>query len=340
MRVIDTALVNRGHDIEVQLQRPAPAAQLESVARGVPDVEIAESVSARRRQPRYGRRRISRRARRTRILLSGYPVGTQLLKLPLREGRWPISTESDAVVVSRQVQEACPVCARALKSREISRAETNVRVAGIVEEIGSPVIYAAFPTFENITGLGDASFGFTSKGPGRPPATRCRGARAGVSRQRGSLRVSSTQERVPRVARRAFRRRRRRHEDVALASAAVGAISLIATVSLGVLERGREIGVIRALGAKPRSVVSIFLVEGGAVAVAERNVFNRAGGIFFAQLLNGMAERQLLHVAVPLYVSRTGLVLLSSGVVLVVLGVWLSVTRILRMSVRDALAYE
>jgi putative ABC transport system permease protein len=126
---------------------------------------------------------------------------------------------------------------------------------------------------------------------------------------------------------------------IALASALVGAITLIATVSLGVIERGREIGVIRAIGARPRSVIAIFLVEGGAVALLSA-MFAVAGGVFFAKLLNGMAERQLLHVAVPLYISRLGLGLLSGGVLLVVLGVWLAVSRILRMSVRDALAYE
>jgi putative ABC transport system permease protein len=126
---------------------------------------------------------------------------------------------------------------------------------------------------------------------------------------------------------------------IALASALVGAITLIATVSLGVIERGREIGVIRALGAKPRSVISIFLVEGGAVALLSA-ALSVAGGIFFARLLNGMAERQLLHVVVPLYLSRVGLGLLSAGVLLVILGVWVSVSRILRLSVRDALAYE
>ena len=47
---------------------------------------------------------------------------------------------------------------------------------------------------------------------------------------------------------------------------AATAISLVAMISLGVLERGREIGVIRALGARPRTVAAIFLVEGGAVA--------------------------------------------------------------------------
>jgi putative ABC transport system permease protein len=126
---------------------------------------------------------------------------------------------------------------------------------------------------------------------------------------------------------------------IALASALIGAITLIATVSLGVIERGREIGVIRAIGARPRSVIAIFLVEGGAVAFLSA-ILSVAGGILFARLLNGMAERQLLHVAVPLYISRVGLGLLSAGVLLVVLGVWLSVSRILRMSVRDALAYE
>ena len=126
---------------------------------------------------------------------------------------------------------------------------------------------------------------------------------------------------------------------IAFGSALVGAISLIATVSLGVLERGREIGVIRALGARPRSVVSIFLVEGGAVALLSA-IFSVAGGIVFGRLLNGMAARQLLHVAVPLHVSRLGLGLLSGGVLLVVLAVRLSVSRLLRMSIRDVLAYE
>jgi hypothetical protein len=53
-----------------------------------------------------------------------------------------------------------------------------------------------------------------------------------------------------------------------------------------------------------------------------------------------MAERQLLHVAVPFYFSRVGMAVLSSGVLLVFIGIWLSVRRLLRVSVRDALAYE
>ncbi|HEX4629462.1 MAG TPA: ABC transporter permease [Chthoniobacterales bacterium] len=340
MHVIDQALADRGHDIEVLLQRPAPAAQLEAVARAVPDVAIAEAF---RRAAvnlvsddsgavavREGRR----------MLLCGYPVGTQLLRLPLREGRWPAPGNATEVVINRQVVEATPGLRIGseitVKSRERL---TKVRVTGIVEEIGSPVIYAAFPAFENITALGDAS---------AIVRVKCRNGRehlvAGALEQAlFDARLVSSQVNTKSE----FRSSLDEHfavvggvmKMIALASALVGAITLVATVSLGVLERGREIGVIRAIGAQPRAVVAIFLVEGGAAAFLSA-ALSIAAGIFLARFLNGMAERQLLHVAVPLRISPTGMAVLSGGVIAVILAVWLAVARILRLSVRDALAYE
>jgi len=340
MRVIDAALANRGHDIEVQLQGAAPAGQLEMVARAVPDVEIAEAFrraginlvmdDSRAVAVREGRR----------ILLCGYPVGTQLLRLPLREGRWPTAENASDVVINRQVQEAAPGLQlgseMTIKFRDRL---TKVRVAGIAEEIGTPVIYAAFPTFENITALGDASAVVRVK------ARNEREHLAAGALEQALLDAHFTPALVNTKSE--FRASLDEHfavvgtvmKMIALASALVGAITLVATLSLGVLERGREIGVIRALGAAPRSVIAIFLVEGGAVALLSA-ALSVAGGIFCARFLNGMAEQQLLHVAVPLYVSRAGLAVLSSGVIVVIGAVWLAVTRVLRLSVRDALAYE
>jgi putative ABC transport system permease protein len=340
MRVIDAALANRGHDIEVQLQRPGPAAQLEALARTVPDVEIAEGF--RRASVNLVTEDSGSLAVREgrRLLLCGYPVETRLLTLPLREGRWPAATEADAVVINRHVQEGAPGLRLGdqitVKFRE---RKTKVRVVGIVEEIGTPVIYAAFPVFENITGLGDGSAILRVKTKGD------RHDLVAGALEQALLDARLTPSLVN--TKREFRASLEEHfavvggvmKMIALASALIGAITLIATVSLGVIERGREIGVIRAIGARPRAVIAIFLVEGGAVAFLSA-ILSIAGGIILARLLNGMAERQLLHVAVPLYVSRLGLGLLSAGVLLVVLGVWLSVSRILQMSVRDALAYE
>jgi putative ABC transport system permease protein len=340
MRVIDAALVARGHDIEVQLQRPAPAAQLEAVARAVPGVAIAEAYR------RAGVNLIGddggtaavREGRR--LLLFGYPAETRLLKLSMQEGRWPGPEETDAVVVNRHVQTASHGLRLGgeitVKFRE---RRTKVRVVGIVEEIGTPVIYAAFPAFENMTGLGDAATVLRVKAQGERQQLVAGALEQALIEARLTPGFVNTKSE--------FRTSLEEHfavvsgvmKMIALASALVGAITLIATVSLGVLERAREIGVIRALGARPRSVIAIFLVEGGAVAFLSA-LLSIIGGIIFAKLLGNMAERQLLHVAVPLYVSRVGLGLLLSGVLVVILGVWLSVTRILRMSVRDALAYE
>ena len=340
MRVIDEALANRGHDIEVQLQRPAPAQQLETVARAVPGVEIAEAFR------RAGVNLVTedsgaiavREGRR--LLLCGYPIGTQLLRLPLREGRWPTAESTGDVVINRQVQEA--VSGLQLGSEmtiKLRERFAKVRVAGIVEEIGSPVIYAPFPTFQNITALGNAS------GIVRVKALKGHEQAAAGAIEKALLDAHLTPGLV--TSKSEFRASLDEHFAVvgtvmkmnALAATLVGAITLVATVCLGVLERGREIGVLRAIGAAPRAVIAIFLAEGGAVALLSA-ALAVAGGIYFARFLNRMAAQQLLHVAVPLSISGAGIAILSSGASLVILAVWLAVTRMLRLSVRDALAYE
>jgi len=201
------------------------------------------------------------------------------------------------------------------------------------------VIYAAFPAFENITRMGDASALVRVKAlPGREQLVAGALEQALLKAGLGPAFVSTKSE---------FRASLDEHfavvgtvmKMIALASALVGAITLVATVSLGILERGREIGVIRAIGAAPRTVIAIFLIEAGGVELLSA-LLSVIGGIFFARYLNGMAARQLLHVAVPLYVSPTGMAVLSCGAFLVMLAVWIAVTRILRLSVRDALVYE
>ena len=105
------------------------------------------------------------------------------------------------------------------------------------------------------------------------------------------------------------------------------------------VERAREIGVVRALGATTRSVNAIFLIESGAVVVLSA-LISFALAVAFTRGLNQMAEEQLLHVAVPLQISLSGLAFLLGGFAVVMLVVWLFLRRMLRIPVREALAYE
>lgn len=49
--------------------------------------------------------------------------------------------------------------------------------------------------------------------------------------------------------------------------AAVGALGLMTTMSLTVLERRRELGVLRALGASPAAVSAIVVLEGSVIGI-------------------------------------------------------------------------
>ncbi len=340
MDVVDRSLINRGYDIHVQLQRPVPATQLESAARRIPDVQIAEAW-------RSAGVTIAKSAASgainegQRFFVLGYPVNSELFKLPLEEGRMPLPAEENAVVINRRAQSTRTDLKLGSQMEVHFRQRTaKVRVVGVVEEIASrsPTIYASFPAFEFITRLGDVSSVLRVKTNGIQETVASALDQTLFDAHLTPSQVLTSAE---------FRTALDEHlavvtqvmKWVALASALVGAISLAASVSLNVLERAREIGVIRALGATPRTVAAIFLAEGGAVALISA-LLSVATSIFFSRFLNETAGREMLQVPVPLHFSGVGLALLSSGVLFVMLGVWLPLRRVLRMSVRDAVAYE
>jgi putative ABC transport system permease protein len=108
---------------------------------------------------------------------------------------------------------------------------------------------------------------------------------------------------------------------------------------LNVLERSREIGILRTLGATPRGIAALFLAEGAAVTAASF-MAAIAVAIPLTLAMLGAAENRLLHVAVPMQFSWLGLSILCSGALVVLLTVLLAVKWSLRKSVRDALVYE
>jgi putative ABC transport system permease protein len=338
MHVVDHSLAEQGHDIEVSLPRAIAGSRLEALARGLPGVETAEAwrragvglVTA-AEEDELGREP-------HRFALTGYPADTKLLKMPAKEGRWPRPDEPDTMVVTRFVQNQI----RGLRvgdevTLHFRERQHKVRVTGIVDEIVTPMLYANFSVYEAVTGLGDAASSLRIKSASPTETVRALDDAFLDAR----LYVSQIQTRADRreVLDEHFLVVTAVANMVALATALVGGICLAAFASLNVLERAREIGVIRTLGATPRTILLIFLAESGAVAGLSA-LLAVVISIFTTQALNAMTSRQLLQVAVPLVVSPSGLAWLAGGGIVVMLGVWLPVARMLRLSVRDALAYE
>ncbi|MBI5291756.1 MAG: ABC transporter permease [Chloroflexi bacterium] len=121
--------------------------------------------------------------------------------------------------------------------------------------------------------------------------------------------------------------------------AVVGSIGLSGTLSLNVLERRREIGVMRAVGASSGDVAFIFMGEGlllGVLSWVAAVPLSLIGARYFVAALG-----EALAFPFAYHYSVTGLWLwLGIILALSVVASWLPARRATTVSVRESLAYE
>lgn len=121
--------------------------------------------------------------------------------------------------------------------------------------------------------------------------------------------------------------------------AVVGSFGLSGTLSINVLERRREIGVMRAVGASSADVGSIFAGEGlilGLLSWAQAVPLSLLGAPYFVDALG-----QVIDFPVVYHYSLPGVwIWLAIVIVLSLLASWLPARRATQISVRESLAYE
>ena len=121
--------------------------------------------------------------------------------------------------------------------------------------------------------------------------------------------------------------------------ATVGSIGLSGTLSINVLERRREIGVMRAVGASSLDVGLIFMGEGlllGVLSWAQAVPISLLASRYFVQVLGEVIDFPAVY-----HFSVNGVwIWLAIVVVLSLLASWLPSWRATQLSVRESLAYE
>jgi putative ABC transport system permease protein len=120
----------------------------------------------------------------------------------------------------------------------------------------------------------------------------------------------------------------------------VGGLGLMGTMSINVLERTREIGVMRAIGASDRAVLRIVLVEGVLIGVISWAI----GGLIAlpaSSFLTNTVGTVLLQ-AKPSYIFSTNGALLWLLIVILLAGLasYLPARAASRLTVREVLSYE
>lgn len=330
----------RHYDVEIRLHAARPAAL---ALEGVPGVLKAEwwgyAPAAFARSGQIDTVRTYPDRGHGSLTLLAPPPATRLISFPVIAGRWLSEGDTDGVVLNHVAAAQNP--SAGIGARVLLSAEGRilpVKVVGIVEEVGSAgVVYLNRSHFE-------VSFGAPRLA--RVVTTASAAAdRAEVIRRVDDLLLSSA---APVEAVLPFAELRTAVGDhviilvralVVLAGvlAAVGLLGLTSAMSTAVLERTREIGVMKALGATSGRVLRSFLAEGVLTALS-----SGALAVLVTLPLTAFVESMLgrLGFLAPLpFVVSTSAVVGWFGLVslFAVLATWLPAQRAARISVREAI---
>lgn len=264
---VDNFLRYHRYDVGVNLSRPYRAAQVEPLARQLPGVVAVESWlngSARRI---YADDSASES-----IAIVAAPADTQLIEPQLEDGRWLQLNEGQTIVINTDFRDEHPDLrvGDEVVLEENGR-QLTWRIVGIVPTAASgPTVYVDYATYSRamrsigqatslkiITAQHDAAYQ-NDIAAQLVNHLESAGIRLTNSRTTASVRAANEY----------------RFNIVvwfliimAVLLATVGALGLTTTMSINILERIREIGVLRAIGASDGAVRLIVLGEGVVIGL-------------------------------------------------------------------------
>ncbi|HEY8414881.1 MAG TPA: ABC transporter permease, partial [Thermaerobacter sp.] len=339
-RTLDDALKYWHYDVAVNFSRSYRVKQIEQVVRGVPGVLRAETwgfEGVRRLRP-DGTEGES-------TVMIAPPPGSRLLQPTLTAGRWLLPGDENAVVVNTEFLKDEPdVDVGEDVVLKLDSRETTWRVVGVVRGVlTGPSVYANAPHFARV-----------ARDVGRARSVRVVTERHDAEFQAQVARVlerrfEAAGMQVAQVETIAQVRRNVEQQfniivafllAMAALLAVVGALGLAGTMSINVLERLREIGVMRAIGASGGAIRQVFIVEGVFIGILSWLI----GGILslpISKLLSDTVGNLFVQESLSFRFSTPGALLwLLIVVVLAAVASFFPAWNASRLSVRDVLAYE
>jgi putative ABC transport system permease protein len=341
--LIESSLDYFQFDIQIQFERPYRTARVEQVARSLPGVDIVEGW--------LGAQALTVRADGSdgdTLTLTALPANSAMVNPKLTAGRWLRSDDQAAIVVSQNVLASEPeLTVGDTLTLEIGEKEYAWTVVGIAQVLGGPPnqipVYVNYDYFAWLTANVNQAGSLQIKlDPASGLAMEEAAAVLNERLEESGYRVISvfTIDTLRRFTGAFFDIIVYLLLSMGVLIAAVGALGLAGAMSTNVLERTREIGVMRAIGASDGAILQIVIVEG--VIIGLISWFLGASLAFPAgALLANTVGVVLFQTALPYVFSAGGLLLwLGIVVVLAVVASFLPAWRASRLTVREVLAYQ
>ncbi|MGZ9221553.1 MAG: ABC transporter permease, partial [Anaerolineales bacterium] len=329
-------------DINVSFGRYYRFEEVASLAESIPGVSSVEGWTE------YPGTLISDKdAAGTQILFVAPPSTSTLIDPVITAGRWLTTGDENAIVIGNHLLNIFPD----LKigdwlTIEIDGKKTNWHIVGfytITGNVNPPLLYVNYEYLSSIVGAPGQVYSLRVLTTGHDALTqkRANDQLLALFEERG-IQVGSSQLGAD------FITSQKATTDIlvyfmlvmATLIAIVGGLGLMGTMSINVLERTREIGVMRAIGASNGDIQSIVIVEGLVIGLISWAIsillsFPITGALTFGV---GMA---VLTAPMPAVYGMSGILAwLTFTLVLATIASALPARRASKLTVRDTLAYE
>jgi putative ABC transport system permease protein len=276
------------------------------------------------------------------------PAKTKLLDPDIVAGRWLQPGEREAIVVSDTIYETFPdlVPGDRLRVKVPGQPVLDWTVVGVfrfVSMSGDAIAYADFDYMADLFDL-----------PGQAGSYRISTADHSLAGQEALSRsidryLSDRGFDVRSVeAGKTIQQEASKGIDIlvifllimALLTAFVGSIGLTGTMGMNVLERTREIGVLRAIGAVDREIMKSVVIEGVMIALITW-VLAVGVSVPVSYALLGIIGEAMMGSSIELALTAQGVVIwLAVVVLLAVVASLLPARNAARLTIREVLAYE
>ncbi len=348
----DDSFAYRKYDLRVDLSRPYRLGKIEREALSMPGIVKVESfnvIAPVNRLRRDG-------SKSDDLLLFALPDGTEMFQPPLVQGRSLGPQERQAVVVNTALLRDEPDlklgdelvlkfkrCERCDGVERVEEQETTWQIVGIFEEtLAPPTVYVNNSAFTRVAGgVGRATTVWVMTAQREVEFVTKVAKELERQFKQADLRIKSTQTIRAQYEAQAF------HFNImtltllvmAVLLAIVGGLGLMGTMSVNVIERTREIGMMRAIGASNGTVFQVFLIESLLVGLLSWPIGVLAA-LLSGKLLTDVIS-QIMESAL-IYTFSVGSVFLwlITVALIAVLATLQPAWKAMRLSVREVLAYN
>ena len=225
----------------------------------------------------------------------------------------------------------------------VNRQATTWHIVGFVEEIGSPATaYVSAAVFDRQIASADRTtylrFAFADRSKGYV-VDKTRGVETLLAREGIAVQSSRPTWLLQTAIGSHMRILVNALLAMAMLMALVGTLGLLSTMSMNVLERTREMGVMRAIGATPQTIRTLIVWEGliiGALSIGLAFVLSLGLSLYLGRFIGNMAFRTPLSLSISPLGGAIWIAIIVVGSYLATL---FPARRASRLTTREALAY-